>query len=187
MLAQPQHPQDTTLLAYLMDELDAEGSRALEAHVGECPHCALRLRKEAQLEEALFQAAELALPTQKLRRWPRIAAVTASVVAIAAALILSIGTSHWVDVLSEDAGEDAGMTEVASSNTGSFLRTGGCAPMSLPDEDHGGYEGCGLPPLSLALATYPDDEAFGGLADDPSSQLCSMPELACLPGEPVAG
>lgn len=182
-MSQQDHLQNAMLVSYLMGELDDSGALALETHVSECSNCADRLQHEAEFEEALFMAAELepstAHQSDQLRR---IATVAVAAVAMAAALLLSVAApSSWTDVLDGERAYKTAQSRVAVAETASFFghRTG-CAPMSLPDG-----QSCGQGPV-LALATFPDESSG---FDDSTDQLCvdRVPQLACVPGDPLAG
>ncbi|MEZ4223601.1 MAG: hypothetical protein R3B13_21815 [Polyangiaceae bacterium] len=87
-----EHLSEDTLVAYVMDHLDALNSKRVEAHVASCERCAAALEREAKLEVACGElAADLsrvppAIVARPVWRAPLLAGLAA---AAAAALVVA--------------------------------------------------------------------------------------------------
>jgi anti-sigma factor RsiW len=76
---------------YVIGALEGDSARFVEAHVDGCADCAALLAKEARLEAALHEVADLAnvvpLAAKRRRRWP----LAAAGAALAAGLVVVVG------------------------------------------------------------------------------------------------
>jgi hypothetical protein len=79
---------------YVIGALEGDSARFVEAHVEGCEACAALLAKEARLEAALHQVADLSnvvsLSAKRRRRWP----LAAAGAVLAAGLVVVVGLAE---------------------------------------------------------------------------------------------
>ena len=168
MLDRQGHLTECALISYLVGDIEEADERIVEEHVGACPHCAARLQSEAQLEVALYEAAELPeeVVVPMRRRWERVAVAATAVLSVAAALVLALGDpARWIDV--HLGGGETTVAEHAPDVTPA-TEVGTCFPPMVDDEeDCEAEELYALATFPTALATFPDEAPeVGPLCED---------------------
>lgn len=179
------HIEECALVDYLTGELDEAAELRVEAHVEACSACAARLTEHARVETVLYEVAQNLPPAAPQRPWRRVGVAAAAFVSMAAALVLAVGPSHWIEFAQPDLDEQSGPQSLGST-ADDFIAELGCAGESTPEGI-----ACGSP-LAVALATYPEESAWDSFSPDDGSDLnwCAADEettLMCVPSDQRPG